>query len=99
VSLTSFAPRQFLERIFTADENWMHHYEPDSKAQSMAWKRPTSPVVKKFKSEPLSGKIMLTRLWDMEGALLVHFTPKGETVNSQNYCDVLRMKLNPFTLM
>jgi hypothetical protein len=28
----------------------------------------------------------------MEGTILVHFTPKGETVNSQNYCDVLRMK-------
>jgi hypothetical protein len=31
----------------------------------------------------------------MEGAILVHFTPKGETVNSQNYCDVLRTKLKP----
>jgi hypothetical protein len=27
-SLTSFAPRQFLERIVTADEIWVHHYEP-----------------------------------------------------------------------
>jgi len=26
---------------------------------------------------------------DMEGAILVHFTPKGEIVNSQNCCDVL----------
>jgi hypothetical protein len=25
----------------------------------------------------------------MKGAILVHFAPKGETVNSQNYCDVL----------
>jgi histone-lysine N-methyltransferase SETMAR len=31
----------------------------------------------------------------MQGAILVHFTPNGETVNSQNYCDVLRMKLKP----
>jgi hypothetical protein len=49
----------------------------------MAWKRPTSPVAKKFKSQPSAGKIMLTLFWDMEGAILVHFTPKGETVNSQ----------------
>jgi hypothetical protein len=34
----------------TADETWLHHYEPETKAQSMAWKRPTSPVAKKFKS-------------------------------------------------
>jgi hypothetical protein len=26
-SLTNFAPRQFLERIVTADETWVHHYE------------------------------------------------------------------------
>jgi hypothetical protein len=34
----------FLEQIVTADETWVHHNEPDSKAQSMAWKRPTLPV-------------------------------------------------------
>jgi hypothetical protein len=26
----------------------------------------------------------------MGGAILVHFTPKGETVNSQNCCDVTK---------
>jgi hypothetical protein len=82
-SLTSFASRQFLERIVTADETWLHHYELDSKAQSMAWKRPTSLVAKKFKSQPSAGKIVLTLVWDMEGKILVHFTPKSETVNSQ----------------
>jgi hypothetical protein len=79
-SLTNFVPRQFLERIVTADETWLHHYKPESKAQSMAWKRPTSPVAKKFKSQPSASKIMLTLFW---GAILVELTPKGETVNSQ----------------
>jgi hypothetical protein len=64
-SLTSFAPRQFLQQIVTADETWLHHYEPESKAQSMAWKRPTLHVAKKFKSQPSAGKIMLTLFWDM----------------------------------
>jgi hypothetical protein len=32
---------------------------------------------------------------DMEGAVLVHFAPKGETADSQNYCEVLRMELKP----
>jgi hypothetical protein len=54
-SLTSFAPRQFLERIVTVDETWLHHYEPESKAQSVAWKWPTSPVAMKFKSQPSAG--------------------------------------------
>jgi hypothetical protein len=45
--------------------------------------RPKSAVAKKFKSQPSAGKIMLTLFWDMEGAIWIHFTPKGETVNSQ----------------
>jgi hypothetical protein len=94
-SLTNFAPRQFFERIVTADETWLHHYEPQSKAQSMAWIRPTSPVAKKLKRQPSAGKITLTLFGDMEAAILVHFNPKGETINSQNYCDVLRTKPKP----
>jgi hypothetical protein len=76
-SSTKFAPRQFLECIVAAAETWVHHYEPKSKAQIVAWKRPTSPVAKKFKSKPSAGRIMLTLFWDMEGVILVHFTPKG----------------------
>jgi hypothetical protein len=60
----------------------------------MAWKCPTSPVAKKFKSQPSASNIMLTLFWHMEGAILVHFTPKGETINSQNNCNMLQMKQN-----
>jgi hypothetical protein len=49
-SLTNFTPRLFLQRIVTADETWVYHYEPESKAQSMSYKRPTSPTAKKLKS-------------------------------------------------
>jgi hypothetical protein len=58
--LTNFATRQVLDRIVTADETWMHRYEPESKAQSMGWKCPTSPVAKKFKSQSSASKNMLT---------------------------------------
>jgi hypothetical protein len=68
------------------------YFEPESKAQSMAWKRPTSPVAKKFKSQPSAGKIMLTLFWNMEGVILVHFTPKGETVNSQIFICLAQLK-------
>jgi hypothetical protein len=59
-SFTNFAPRQFLERIITADETWMHHYEAKGKAQSVAWKYPISPVAKKSKSQTSADKVMLT---------------------------------------
>jgi hypothetical protein len=84
-SLTNFALRQFLQRIVTAHEIWVHHYEPGSKAQIMAWKHLTSHVAKKFKSQPSAGKIMLTLFWDMEGEILVHFTPKGPDLAPRIY--------------
>jgi hypothetical protein len=83
-SLTSFAPRQFLERIVTADETWLHHYEPESEAKSMAWKRPTSPVAMKLKSQPSAGRNMLPLFRDMEDAIFINFAPQGEIANSQN---------------
>jgi hypothetical protein len=53
----------------------------------MTWKHPTSPVAKKFKSQPSAAKITLIIFWEMEDEILVHFTPKGETSCSQNYCE------------
>jgi hypothetical protein len=51
----------------------------------MAWKHPTSPVAKKFKSQPSTVKVMLTLLWDMEGAILVHFIPNGPDFYPSNF--------------
>jgi hypothetical protein len=41
-------------------------------------------MTKKFKSQPSAGEIILHLFGGIEGAILVYFTPKGETVNSQN---------------
>ena len=37
-------------RIITGDETWVHHYESESKQQSMEWKHSQSPCEKKFKT-------------------------------------------------
>jgi hypothetical protein len=50
----------FLERIFTGDETWTHHYEPKSKHQSMDRKHRHSPTKKKFKTHSTAGQHMLT---------------------------------------
>jgi len=34
-------PDKFILRFVTADETWLHHFDPESKAQSMAWKHVT----------------------------------------------------------
>jgi hypothetical protein len=36
----------FLRINFTGDETWVFHYTPDSKAESMTWMNPHSPVKK-----------------------------------------------------
>ncbi|GFY13445.1 histone-lysine N-methyltransferase SETMAR [Trichonephila clavipes] len=40
----------FLFRIVTEDESWVHHFTPEMKFASMNWKHPSSPVRKKFKT-------------------------------------------------
>ena len=40
----------FLKRIITGDETWVHHYEPETKRQSMQWKHTSSPSSKSWKT-------------------------------------------------
>ena len=58
---------EFLSRIVTGDETWAHHYEPESKTQSMEWKHPGSPAKKEFKTQPTAGKVMLTVFGNQKG--------------------------------
>jgi len=82
--------RIFLKQIITEDETWVHQYCPETKAQSMAWKHPVSPTIKKFKTSTSSGKLMATVFWDMHGVLLLHFSPPNGTVNSAAYQPTLK---------
>jgi hypothetical protein len=49
----------------------------ESKAQSVAWKRPISSLAKKFKSQPSAGKIMLTLFWGYGRRDFGSFQSKG----------------------
>jgi histone-lysine N-methyltransferase SETMAR len=81
---------QFMNSIVTGDESWAHHYEPETKRQSMQWRHLGSPSPKKFKLSPSAGKVMITVLWDSRGVLLLDFLPKGETINSARYQETLK---------
>jgi len=61
----------FLSRIVTGDKTWAHHYELETKRQSMEWHHPHSPRKKKFKTTPSAGKLMITVFWDIDGVILV----------------------------
>ena len=52
----------FLKKIITGDETWVHHYDPENKRQSMEYRHKESPLPKKFKTQASAGKVMLTFL-------------------------------------
>lgn len=80
----------FLSHVVTQDETWVHHFDPETKSQSMQWKHVTSPTPKKFKSTPSSGKVMASVFWDAEGVIMIDYLQKGKTINGQYYADELR---------
>ena len=85
----------FLDRIITGDETWVHHYEPESKRQSMEWKHPQSACKKKFKTQPSAGKLMLAVFWVSPGPVLEYYQEKSTTINSARYSETLTDRLKP----
>ena len=70
----------FLSRLVTVDETWIHYYEPENKAQSRQRVGPGSPRPKKFKTQPSAGKVMATVFWDAQGVLMLDFLTKKSTI-------------------
>jgi len=50
----------FLKKIITGDETWLHHYDPKNKRQSIEYLHKESPQPKKFKTQASAGKAMST---------------------------------------
>ena len=84
-----------LARIVTGDEIWVHFYQPETKRASKEWRLSSSPKPKKFRTEPSAGKVMLTLFWDKKGVILEHYMPRGTTVNSASYSDLLQNHHRP----
>ena len=82
---------RFLRSIITGDEAWVHHYDPESKMQSMQYRHKNSPARKKFKVVASARKVLLTIFWDMEGIVHIEFLEQGKTINSERYVSTLRV--------
>lgn len=80
----------FFNRLITQDESWVHHYDPETKVQSMQWKHLDSPPPKKARAQPSAGKVMLTVFWDQHGVVLMDFLAKGATITGAYYASLLR---------
>ena len=89
LTLYNADPAGFESRVVTGDETWVHHWDPETKLESMTWKHKGSPTPLKFRTQPSAGKIMATIFWDAEGVLLVDFLPRGSTITGEYYAGVL----------
>ena len=86
LSLFNENPDNFIFRLVTVDETWLHHFDPENKAQSMAWKHVTSPPPRKFCVVVSARKvIMATVFWDTEGIVLIDYLKHGSTITG-TYC-------------
>ena len=79
----------FLLRLMTVDETWVHYYEPENKAQSRQWVGSGSPRPKKFKTQPSAGKVMATVFWDAKDVIMLDFLLKRSTITGVYYANLL----------
>lgn len=80
-----------IDRIVTGDETWVKHVNCETKRQSMEWGHTHSPKKPRKCLQTLSArKIMATVFWDAQGVILVDFLERGQTINSERYCETLK---------
>ena len=58
----------FLSRLVTVDETWVHYYEQENKAQS---RQSVGP-----ETQHSAGKVMATVFWDAQGVIMLDFLAK-----------------------
>jgi len=79
----------FFSTLVTGDETWCYYYDPETKVQSMQWKRPGSPTPVKAKRERSAGKVMATVFWDCDGVVLLEFMPPKGSITGVSYAQTL----------
>ena len=75
----------FLSRLVTVDETWVHYYEPENKAQSRQSVGLGSPRPKNFKTQSSAGKVMTTVFWDAQGFIMLDYLAKKSTITVAYY--------------
>ena len=83
-------PGDFIDRVVTQDETWVHHFDPESKMQSMQLKHPGSLLPKKVKRVSSAGKVMASVLWDSQEVIMIEYLEQGRTKKGAYYAAELR---------
>jgi hypothetical protein len=98
VSLTNFAPCQFLKRIITANETWVHHYKLEIKAQSMAWKHPTGLRNSKVNCQLVRLCLHFFGTWKVQVRFIQSYSPDLTFINFHMFSpmkEALRGRFSP----
>ena len=79
-------PGDFINRVVTKDETWVHHFDPESKKQSMRWKHPGSVTPpNKFKKASSAGKVMALAFEESQGVIMIDYFQQSRTINGAYY--------------
>ncbi|VVC34690.1 Transposase, type 1 [Cinara cedri] len=72
---------ELMENIITCVETWIFQYDVETKRQSMYWKTPASPRMKKARMLKSKFKATLIVFFDTNGIVMTEWVPEGQTVN------------------
>jgi hypothetical protein len=70
-------------------QNLLHHYDPETKQQSMEWHHNRLRSPKKFLQQESAVKVLASIFWDQDGILLNNYFPKDQTTNPEYYSSLL----------
>ena len=79
----------FLDCIISDDHISCHHYEPESKQQSLEWWHASAPLKKKFRTQPSVGKVTCAVFCDKKEVFFLDFLEPRPTLNSDCYITML----------
>lgn len=76
----------FLDRIITCDEKWVFF---ENITRKKTWSLRCEPPQKVARRSLTQNKVLLCIWWDIRGIVYHNFLKSGQTINSNNYCDML----------
>ena len=85
-----------LEEIFTGDETWIYHFQPDSKAKNKVWlsSEGNRPVIARHCKT--SNRMLYAIFFDSKGPVLQIPAPKGSSVTGKFYKESVLTQLVDF---
>ena len=85
-------PNNFIGRVVTQNETWVHHPDPESKMLSKQWKHTGSPPLEKFKRVHSAGKLMASIFGNSQRVIVIDYLKLGRMKNGAYYVGELRQQ-------